>query len=117
MDRVWFQDWFSSIDELTTEQCRKVAAVLSDPPEASASLAAVRQTPDRLAGIIEADETFVRESRKGECGLSREQVLILAAAVRPRILTVAFGGSISSCSTSACLAEDRRPAPSLRFAN
>ena len=29
-------------------------------------LAAVRQAPDRLAGIVEADETFVLESRKGE---------------------------------------------------
>ena len=29
-------------------------------------LAAVRQVPDRLAGIVEADETFVLESRKGE---------------------------------------------------
>ena len=29
-------------------------------------LEAVRQAPDRLAGIVEADETFVLESRKGE---------------------------------------------------
>ncbi len=61
-------------------------------------LAAVRQSPDRLAGIVEADETFVLESRKGERnlnrrprrrggkarkrGLSREQVPILVAADR-----------------------------------
>ena len=61
-------------------------------------LAAVRQAPDRLAGIVEADETFVLESRKGERkldrkprrrggkarkrGLSREQVPILVAADR-----------------------------------
>ena len=59
-------------------------------------LAAVRQAPDRVAGIVEADETFVLESRKGERkldrkprrrggkarkrGLSREQVPILVAA-------------------------------------
>ncbi len=39
-------------------------------------LAAVRQSPDRLAGIVEADETFALESRKGE------QVPILVAADR-----------------------------------
>ena len=55
-------------------------------------LASVRQTPDRLAGIVEADETFVLESRKGDRkprrrggkarkrGLSREQAPILVAA-------------------------------------
>ncbi len=41
MDRAQFRDWFSRIDELTAEPCRKVAAVLSDPPEGKASLAAV----------------------------------------------------------------------------
>ena len=61
-------------------------------------LEAVRQAPDRLAGIVEAEETFVLESRKGERkldrkprrrggkarkrGLSREQVPILVAADR-----------------------------------
>ena len=61
-------------------------------------LEAVRQAPDRLAGIVEADEIFVLESRKGERkldrkprrrggkarkrGLSREQVPILVAADR-----------------------------------
>ena len=35
-------------------------------------LAAVRQAPDRLAGIVEADETFVLESRKGERKLERK---------------------------------------------
>ena len=61
-------------------------------------LEAVRQAPDRLAGIVEADETFVLESRKGERkldrkprrrggkalkrGLSREQVPVLVAADR-----------------------------------
>ncbi len=33
MDRARFRDWFSRIDELTAVPCRKVAAVLSDPPE------------------------------------------------------------------------------------
>ena len=35
-------------------------------------LKAVRQAPDRLAGIVEADETFVLESRKGERKLNRK---------------------------------------------
>ena len=35
-------------------------------------LEAVRQAPDRLAGIVEADETFVLESRKGERKLNRK---------------------------------------------
>ena len=48
MDRARFQDWVSSIDELTAAQRREAAAVLSDPPEG------------------EADETFALESRKGE---------------------------------------------------
>ena len=160
MDHERFRDWFSHVDELTAAQRKEVAAVLSDPPEGAASLAAielgvdderrcphcgsagavsrgkarglrryrcktcgktfgaltgtalsglhhkerwlafgaslgagetireaaercgiapstafrwrhrfleaVRQAPDRLAGIVEADETFVLESRKGE---------------------------------------------------
>ena len=192
MDHERFREWFSHVDELTTAQCKEVAAVLSDPPEGAASLAAielgvdderryphcasagavsrgkarglrryrckacgktfgaltgtalsglhhkerwlafgaslgegetireaaercgiapstafrwrhrfleaVRQAPDRLAGIVEADETFVLESRKGERkldrkprrrggkarkrGLSREQVPVLVAADR-----------------------------------
>ena len=192
MDHERFRDWFSRVDELTATQRKKVASVLSDPPEGAASLAAielgvdderrcphcdaggavsrgkarglrrfrckecgktfsaltgtalsglhhkerwlaygaslaegetikeaaercriapstahrwrhrflkaVRQAPDRLAGIVEADETFVLESRKGERklnrkprkrggkaqkpGLSREQVPILVAADR-----------------------------------
>ena len=160
MDHKRFREWFSHVDELTAAQCKEVAAVLSDPPEGAASLAAielgvdderrcphcasagavsrgkargrrryrckacgktfgaltgtalsglhhkerwlafvaslgagesireaaercgiapstahrwrhrflaaVRQAPDRLAGIVEADETFVLESRKGD---------------------------------------------------
>ena len=166
MDHKRFREWFSHVDELTAAQCKEVAAVLSDPPEGAASLAAielgvdderrcphcasagavsrgkargrrryrckacgktfgaltgtalsglhhkerwlafgaslgagetireaaercriapstahrwrhrflaaVRQAPDRLAGIVEADETFVLESRKGERKLDRK---------------------------------------------
>ena len=191
MEHERFRDWFSRVDELTAAQRKELVAVLSDPPEGAASLAAielgvdderrcphcgdaagrcraarraacagsgarsagdvrsahghgavglhhkerwlafgaslaegetikesprcgiapstahrwrhrflaaVRQAPDRLAGIVEADETFVLESRKGERkldrkprrrggkarkrGLSREQVPILVAADR-----------------------------------
>ena len=162
MDHERFREWFSHVDELTAAQRKELAAVLSDPPEGAASLAAielgvdderrcphcgaggavsrgkarglrrfrckdcgktfgaltgtalsglhhkerwlafgaslaegetikesaercgiapstahrwrhrflaaVRQAPDRLAGIVEADETIVLESRKGESG-------------------------------------------------
>ena len=43
-------------------------------------LAAVRQTPDRLAGIVEADESFVLESRKGRGSWSAS---LAGAAARP----------------------------------
>ena len=77
MDRAPFRDWFSRIDELTAAQCRKVAAVLSDPPEGEASLAAIE------LGVGE-------ERRCPHCGSggavsrgkSREQVPILVAADR-----------------------------------
>ncbi len=182
MDRAQFRDWFSRIDELTAAQCRKVAAVLSDPPESEASLAAielgvgeerrcphcgsggavsrgksrglrryrckscgrtfgaltgtalsglhrkerwlsfaaslaegetirgaavrcgiapstafrwrhrflaaVRQSPDRLAGIVEADETFVLESRKGERNLNRTLPKLDADSVKRALAPV-----------------------------
>ena len=181
MDHERFREWFSHVDELTTAQCKEVAAVLSDSPgpEGAATaggdaelgvdderrcphcasaglvsrsarhavwaplspckpacgktfgaltgtalsglhhkerwlafgaslgagetireaaercgiapstahrwrhrfLAAVRQAPDRLAGIVEADETFVLESRKGERKLDRNSHA--GAAARP----------------------------------
>ena len=40
MDHERFREWFSHVDELTTAQCKEVAAVLSDPPVGAASLAA-----------------------------------------------------------------------------
>ena len=41
MDHKRFREWFSHVDELTAAQCKEVAAVLSDPPEGAASLAAI----------------------------------------------------------------------------
>ena len=41
MDHERFRDWFSRVDELTATQRKEVAAVLSDPPEGAASLAAI----------------------------------------------------------------------------
>ncbi len=41
MDDERFRDWFSHVDELTATQRMAVAAVLSDPPEGAASLAAI----------------------------------------------------------------------------
>ena len=41
MDHERFREWLSHVDELTTAQCKEVAAVLSDPPVGAASLAAI----------------------------------------------------------------------------
>ena len=41
MDHERFRDWFSRVDELIAAQRKEVAAVLSDPPEGAASLAAI----------------------------------------------------------------------------
>ena len=188
MDHERFRDWFSRVDELTATQRKEVAAVLSDPPEGAASLAAielgvdderrcphcdaggavsrgkarglrrfrckecgktfgaltgtalsglhhkerwlsfgaslaegetikesaercgiapstahrwrhrflaaVRQAPDRLAGIVEADETFVLESRKGERKLDRKPRPGCAARFRRKpLLSARRGGA------------------------
>ena len=41
MDRERFRDWFSRVDELTAAQRKEVAAVLSEPSEDAAALAAI----------------------------------------------------------------------------
>ena len=41
MEHERFRDWFSRVDELTAAQRKELAAVLSDPPEGAASLAAI----------------------------------------------------------------------------
>ena len=41
MDHERFRDWFSRVDELTAAQRKEVAAVLSEPSEGAASLAAI----------------------------------------------------------------------------
>ena len=98
-------------------------------------LAAVRQAPDRLAGIVEADERFVLESRKGERkldrkprrrggkarkrGPSREQVPILVAADRagatlsqtlPALLAEALDRAERGIGFRRCVASWRRRA-------
>ena len=103
MDHERFRDWFSRVDELTATQRKEAAERCGIAPSTAHRwrhrfLAAVKQTPDRLAGTVEADETFVLESRKGERklnrkprkrggkaqepSLSREQVPVLVAADR-----------------------------------
>ena len=88
-------------------------------------LAAVRQAPDRLAGIVEADETFVLESRKGERkldrkprrrggkarkrGLSREQVPILVAADRAGATLSHTLPALNANSVKQALGAGRRP--------
>ena len=41
MEHERFRDWFSRVDELTAAQRKELVAVLSDPPEGAASLAAI----------------------------------------------------------------------------
>ena len=41
MDHERFREWFSHVDELTAAQRKEVGAVLSEPPEGAASLAAI----------------------------------------------------------------------------
>ena len=41
MDHERFREWFSHVDELTTAQCKEVAAVAVGPPVGAASLAAI----------------------------------------------------------------------------
>ena len=50
MDHERFRDWFSRVDELTAAQRKELVAVLSDPPEGAASLAAIELGVDRRAG-------------------------------------------------------------------
>ena len=64
MDRAQFRDWFSRIDELTAAQCRKVAAVLSDPPEGEASLAAIELgVGERVRGAVHIQTATSRHSQ------------------------------------------------------
>ena len=42
MDHERFREWFSHVDELTTAQCKEVAAVLSDPPVRAEAAAGLR---------------------------------------------------------------------------
>ena len=81
MDRARFRDWVSSIDELTAAQCRKVAAVLSDPPEGEASLAAIelgiseeRRCPHCIArsGGCPSPRRLPRARPSGGCGALRD---------------------------------------------
>ena len=62
-----------NIDELTAAQHHEVAAVW--------------QTPDRLAGIVEVNEAFALKSLKGR--LSREQVSVSIAASAKTCLQIA----------------------------
>ena len=128
MDHKQFQDWLSGIDYLSPAQRQQTEAVFLGDTETSASLAAIeaavgedRQCPHcgtpgaisrgkarglrryqckecKLTGIVEADETYVLESRKGarnlerkarrrggkasKRGLSDEQVPVLVVADR-----------------------------------
>ena len=77
MDHERFRDWFSRVDELTATQRKEVAAVLSDPPEGAASLAAIelgvddeRRCPHCDAGgaVSRGKARGLRRFRCKECG-------------------------------------------------
>ena len=77
MDHERFRDWFSRVDELTAAQRKEVAAVLSDPPEGAASLAAVelgvddeRRCPHCGAGgaVSRGTARGLRRFRCKDCG-------------------------------------------------
>ena len=77
MDRERFRDWFSRVDEFTAAQRSEVAAVLSDPPESAAALAAIElgvddelRCPHRSAGgaVSRGKAHGLRRFRCKECG-------------------------------------------------
>ena len=77
MDHERFRDWFSRVDELTAAQRKEVAAVLSDPPEGAASLAAIelgvddeRRCPHCGAGgaVSRGKARGLRRFRCKDCG-------------------------------------------------
>ena len=101
MDQARFRDWFSKIDELTAEQCRKVAAVLSDPPEGEASLASGCAEPctSRRSTVAKAGSRAYRDA---------------SAASPPSVSTAVRGGSISSCSAGIHRRETASPPASAK---
>ena len=75
MDHERFRDWFSRVDELTATQRKEVAAVLSDPPEGAASLAAIelgvddeRRSGDAGGAVSRGKARGLRRFRCKECG-------------------------------------------------
>ena len=64
MDHERFLDWFSHVDELTAAQRKEVAALLSDPPEGAASLAAIE------LGVDASGLSTLRQRRGGVAGQS-----------------------------------------------
>ena len=60
MDHGRFRDWFSGVDELKAAQRKEVAAVLSDPLENAASLAAIELGVDETSGAARIAAPVVR---------------------------------------------------------
>lgn len=77
MDHERFRDWLSRVDQSTAVQRNQVAAMLSDPPEGAASLAAIelgvdheRRCPHCGTGeaVSRGKSRGLRRFRCKECG-------------------------------------------------
>ena len=109
MDHERFRDWFSRVDELTAAQRKEVAAVLSDPPEGAASLAAIelgvddeRRCPHCGAGgaVSRGKARGLRRFRCKECGRTFAALTGTAlSGLHRKERWLAFGASLAEGET------------------
>ena len=122
MDHERFRDWFSRVDELTATQRKEVAAVLSDPPEGAASLAAIelgvddeRRCPHCDAGgaVSRGKARGLRRFRCKECGKTFSALTGTAlSGLHHKERWLAYGASLAEGETIKEAAERCRIAPS-----
>ena len=122
MDHKRFREWFSHVDELTAAQCKEVAAVLSDPPEGAASLAAIelgvddeRRCPHcASAGAVSRGKARGRRRyRCKACGKTFGALTGTAlSGLHHKERWLAFGASLGAGETIREAAERCRIAPS-----
>ena len=122
MDHERFRDWFSRVDELTATQRKEVAAVLSDPPEGAASLAAIelgvddeRRCPHCDAGgaVSRGKARGLRRFRCKECGKTFSALTGTAlSGLHHKERWLSYGASLAEGETIKEAAERCRIAPS-----
>ena len=122
MDHKRFREWFSHVYELTAAQCKEVAAVLSDPPEGAASLAAIelgvddeRRCPHcASAGAVSRGKARGRRRyRCKACGKTFGALTGTAlSGLHHKERWLAFGASLGAGETIREAAERCRIAPS-----